>query len=203
MIPLTETDIAERLGRAYQPGVIASTDGYAGGLDPDRLTCAAVLLPLTCQAGEWYLVFTRRTDTVEHHKGQVSFPGGACDRDEFLPEATSLREAEEEIGLRPEDVTLLGRLNSLVTITGFRVTPVVGVIPWPYQFTPEPAEVARVFRIPLSWLADPANWDERPFTPDGMVRPLPVIRYHRYAGEVLWGASARITHDFLTALALK
>jgi 8-oxo-dGTP pyrophosphatase MutT (NUDIX family) len=116
---------------------------------------------------------------------------------ESTPEATALREAKEEIGLAPEDVRLLGRMNDIITITGYRVTPIVGVIPWPYQFHPEPAEVGRVFTISLLWLADPANWDERPVTPEGVFRPFPVIRYHSYDGEILWGASARITQDLL------
>jgi 8-oxo-dGTP pyrophosphatase MutT (NUDIX family) len=96
---------------------------------------------------EWQLVFTRRTETVEHHKGQVSFPGGGCEMGESTPEATALREAKEEIGLAPEDVRLLGRMNDIITITGYRVTPIVGVIPWPYQFHPEPAEVGRVIAL--------------------------------------------------------
>ena len=152
---------------------------------------------------EWQLVFTRRTETVEQHKGQVSFPGGGCDALESTPEATALREAWEEIGLRPADVRLLGRLTDLITITSYWVTPVVGVIPWPYPLRLEPAEVERVFTIPLLWLADRDNWDEQPFTPDGRQIPFPVIWYHPYDGEVLWGATARITQDFLKILGLQ
>jgi len=199
---LTETDIAERLRRAYQPGVIASTDGYADMYAGVELKCAAVLIALAMREGEWRLLLTRRTETVEHHKGQVSFPGGACDRDETTPEATALREAQEEVGLAPADVRLLGRLNDVVTITRYRVTPVVGVFPWPYAFRPAPVEVARLFTIPLSWLAQRSNCDEQPFTPDGLPRPFPVVIYHPYDGEILWGASARMTHNFLSVLGL-
>jgi len=199
---LTEETIAERLRRAYQPGVIASTDGYADLYTGVELKCAAVLIALARREGEWHLLLTRRADTVEHHKGQVSFPGGACDRGESTPEATALREAEEEIGLRAADVRLLGRLNDVVTITRYRVTPVVGSFPWPYEFRPAPAEVARVFTIPLPWLSRRGNWDEQPFTPDGAPRPFPVIIYHPYGGEVLWGASGRMTHNFLSVLEL-
>jgi len=81
------------------------------------------------QDGEWHLLFTRRSDSVENHKGQVSFPGGACDGGETTPEETALREAQEEIGIEPRQVRVLGRLNSMLTITSFMVTPVVGVIP--------------------------------------------------------------------------
>jgi len=199
---LTEAVIAKKLQRAYQPGVVASTDGYAALLENETLTCAAVLMPLAWRDGEWHLLFTRRTNDVEHHKGQVSFPGGGCDAQDATPEQTALREAREEIGLEPEDVRLLGRLNEMVTITRYRVTPVVGVIPWPYDFRLSTVEVERVFSIPLTWLAQPANWEAHHFTPEGAPRSFPVISYHLYDGEILWGASARIAQDFLKALEL-
>ena len=152
---------------------------------------------------EWQLVFTRRTERVEHHKGQVSFPGGGCEVGESTPEATALREAWEEIGLKPEDVRLLGRLNDYITITRYRVTPVVGVMAWPYQVQLEAAEVERIFTIPLAWLAERANWNEQPVTVDGMPRTFPVLKYHPYDGEVLWGATARMTQNFLRVLGLQ
>jgi 8-oxo-dGTP pyrophosphatase MutT (NUDIX family) len=197
---LTEDFISLRLKKAYQPGVIASTDGYAEMYAGVELKCAAVLLPLVCRQDEWHLVFTRRTEVVEHHKGQVSFPGGGCNDEESTPEQTAVREAEEEIGLKPADVRLLGRLNEVLTITHFRVTPVVGVMPWPYEIRPEPAEVERVFTIPLLWLSQPGNWTEQPVTPAGLPRSFQVISYHPYDGEILWGASARIVHNFLSVL---
>ncbi len=199
---LNETTIAERLRLAYRKGEIASTDGYAAMYADVELKCAAVLLPLVWWKEEWHLVFTRRTEVVEDHKGQVSFPGGGCNSDENAPEQTALREAKEEIGVSPEDVRLLGRLNEVLTITHFRVTPVVGVMPWPYDVRPEPAEVGRIFTIPLAWLSQRENWDEHPVTPTGVPRPFNVISYHPYDGEILWGASARITHNFLTVLGL-
>ncbi len=199
-LSLTEEHISRQLKKSYQPGMIASMDGYAELYEHVTLKCAAVLISFALWKGEWQLVFTRRTDTVEHHKGQVSFPGGGCETGESTPEATALREAREEIGLAPEDVRLLGRMNDIITITNYRVTPIVGVIPWPYMFTPEPAEVGRVFSIPLLWLADRANWEEKPITREGFSRPFPVIRYHSYAGEILWGVTARITQDLLKTI---
>jgi 8-oxo-dGTP pyrophosphatase MutT (NUDIX family) len=199
---LSEAFIKGCLQQAYQPGVIASTDGYAEMVENVRLKCAAVLIPLVWWKDEWHLVFTRRTETVEHHKGQVSFPGGGCNLDETTPEETALREAEEEIGLKMEDVRLLGRLNDVVTITHYRVTPVAGVMPWPYEVRLEPAEVWRAFTIPLLWLAERKNWDEQPVTPDGSPRHFPVVKYHEYDGEILWGASARMTLNFLSVLGL-
>ena len=163
-----------------------------------KIKCAAVLIPLVWHDDEWHLLYTRRTDKVESHKGQVSFPGGACDDGETTPEQTALREAEEEIGLEPKDVKVLGRLANLITITYFRVTPVVGVIKWPTVFRVGENEVARVFTIPLGWLANPSNrWQ---FERSDLRRSL--IAYHPYDGELLWGATARMTVDFLSILGL-
>ncbi|MFO3796336.1 MAG: NUDIX hydrolase, partial [Anaerolineales bacterium] len=153
------------------------------------------LVPLLQERGEWHLLFTRRTEYVESHKGQVSFPGGACDAGENLPEETALREAEEEIGLKREQVHILGRLPPLVTITHFRVTPVVGAIEWPIVLKVSTLEVARVFTIPLAWLADPQNRGEF-FRPDRGS----LIAYHPYDSELLWGATARMTLMLLDAL---
>jgi 8-oxo-dGTP pyrophosphatase MutT (NUDIX family) len=199
---LTEASISESLRLSYREGAIASTDGtremYAGM----QLVCAAVLLPLVWWKEGWHLVFTRRTEAVENHKGQVSFPGGGCEVGESTPEQTALREAGEEIGLDPADVRLLGKLNDVLTITRYRVTPVVGVMPWPYPIRPEPAEVERVFTLPLDWLANPRNWDEKSVSPPGSSRSFPVIYYHPHDGEILWGATARMTHNFLSVLGL-
>jgi 8-oxo-dGTP pyrophosphatase MutT (NUDIX family) len=197
---LTEAAIAECLRHSYQPGVVASTDGYAEMYTGIKLVCAAVLIPLITLNDEWHLVFTRRTEAVEHHKGQVSFPGGGCDVGESTPEQTALREAAEEIGLKSADVRLLGKLNEVLTITHYRVTPVVGVLPWPYEIRPEPAEVERVFTIPLNWLSDPGNWEVRSITPAGAPRLFQVVYYHSYDGEILWGATARMTHNLLSVL---
>ena len=193
---LTEEYITEKLQSAMQTAT--DSDSYAeSAVNPEtRLKCAAVLLPLTQVNGEWHLLFTRRTERVQSHKGQVSFPGGACDEGETTPEQTALREAEEEVGLRPADVKVLGRLSQLITVTSFRVSPIVGVIPWPYTFKVAGIEVARVFTIPLLWLSDRNNYWEFPF--GGSDRSL--IAYHPYDGELLWGATARMTVTFLKTI---
>jgi 8-oxo-dGTP pyrophosphatase MutT (NUDIX family) len=201
----TEIEIAKRLQAALQPESNPALQGYINSINSSlatELKCAAVLLPLFRKGQEWHLIFTRRTDAVEDHKGQVSFPGGGCDEHETTPAQTALREAQEEIGLLPQDVHILGKLKDVVTISHFRVTPVIGVIPWPYTFHLSLNEVSRVFSMPLTWLAQPENWDEFNFTPEGSPRSFPVITYHTYDGEVLWGASARITHNFLEVLNL-
>ena len=199
MIILTEAFIAQKLHEAIEAAG-PSSDGYAeiDLNDTTELKCAAVLVPLIWQDDEWHLLFTRRTDHVESHKGQVSFPGGACDEGESTPEQTALREAQEEIGLDPAKVRVLGRLANMITITSFRVTPVVGVIEWPAVFKVGEHEVARIFTIPLNWLADKRNrWE---FNMLGRSRSL--IAYHPYDGELLWGATARMTVDFLRVLGL-
>lgn len=196
-ITLTEDNISQRLQAAIQ-SVGPSSDGYAELELNDEITlkCAAVLVPLVWHVQEWHLLFTRRTDRVESHKGQVSFPGGACDEGETTPEETALREADEEIGIRPTDIKVLGRLANLITISYFRVTPVVGVVKWPTVFRVGEHEVARVFTIPLEWLANESNrWQ---FEIPGRNRS--VIAYHPYDGELLWGATARMTVDFLKVL---
>ena len=145
---------------------------------------------------EWQVLYTRRTQQVESHKGQVSFPGGACDEGENTPEQTALREAQEEIGVDPAQVNILGRLANLITISNFRVTPVVGALHWPTVFRLNKGEVERVFTVPLTWLADAGNrWE---FTFPGRKRS--VIVYHPYDGELVWGATARMTVDFLHTL---
>ena len=196
-ITLTENEITQHLHEAIQSAGLSS-DGYAELELNDEITlkCAAVLVPLVWHDEEWHLLFTRRTDRVESHKGQVSFPGGACDEGETTPEQTALREAEEEIGLQSTDIKVLGRLVNLITISYFRVTPVVGVVKWPAVFRVGEHEVARVFTIPLAWLANETNrWQ---FEIPGRNRN--VIAYHPYDGELLWGATARMTVDFLKVL---
>src|SRR5512135_3739654 len=134
-VELSEEIIRRRLEDAVRAAG-PSSDGYAeiDLTDETRLKCAAVLVPLLWQDDQWSLLFTRRTDHVESHKGQVSFPGGGCDEGERTPEETALREAQEEIGLKPQSVRILGRLANMITITSFHVTPVVGVIEWPTVF---------------------------------------------------------------------
>lgn len=196
-LTFSEEFVSQRLHEALETADPTS-DGFSEVTltEETRVKCAAVLVPLVWYDEEWHLLYTRRTDKVESHKGQVSFPGGACDDGETTPEETALREAEEEIGIRPQDVRILGRLATLVTISYFRVTPVVGVVRWPNVFRVGEHEVARVFTIPLGWLANPSNrWQ---FERSDLKRAL--IAYHPYDGELLWGATARMTVEFLKVL---
>jgi len=187
------------LRQSYRAEDYPSTDGYVDGQASEGenpLKCAAVLIPLTFFDDEWHLLFTRRTDTLNDHSGQVSFPGGQCDPEDDTPEDTALREAEEEIGLNPIDVRILGRANEMITVTNYEITPVVGVFPWPYSFLVSTVEVGRVFTMPLNWLADSKNYWQ--FTHPRSEHP--VIAYHTYDGELLWGATARMTVNLINTI---
>ena len=116
-------------------------------------------------------------------------------------EDTALRETYEEIGIEPGQIEILGKLWEMPTITGFSVTPVVGLIQWPTPLNVSPAEVSRVFIVPLGWLADPANHEEVELTlPDG--RREKVIYFQPFEGEKIWGATARIAVNFLRVIEL-
>lgn len=163
---------------------------------------AAVLLALFQQAADYHLVFTKRTETLRHHKGQVSFPGGSYDVADGDLLTTALRESREEIGIQPQDVTFVGQLDDLPTFsTNFLISSFVGLIPYPYAFRPNPIEVASVFTVPLSVLADPAVM--RTYTrsrEDGAT--IEDYEFH-VGGHVIWGATARIIQHFLYVITKK
>ncbi len=163
---------------------------------------AGVLIPMTRFKDDWHLVFIRRTEHEhDHHGGQVAFPGGGIDPGDRTPARAALREAHEEIGLPPERVRILGELPRAHSVTNYVVTPIVGSFDWPVSFQPEPGEVARVFSIPLSWLADRGNHEIR-YRSLSNRNPRPVIYFNHYDGELLWGFTARLTLNLLEALGL-
>jgi len=166
---------------------------------------AAVLVPLLQIKGSknWHLLFTHRTHTVADHKGQVAFPGGRCEDGDPSIIDTALREAKEEIGLQSPDVQIIGRLRGLQTITNYWVTPIVGIIKWPFKVQLHPEEVTRIFTIPLDWLASPTNMETRDriiSLPDHINRTVQVIYFKPYDDEILWGVSAEITLSLLETL---
>ena len=167
-------------------------------LSHDKATPAAVLLLIYEKAGEPYVVLTRRTEDVEHHKGETSFPGGAFDSDDGDMLTTALRETEEEIGVRPEDVEVLGQLDDIVTITGFLVSPFVGVLRTSsYPFVVNAQEVAELVEVPLRHLMDERNLERG--TRHYGDRWLPFLSYH-YGDHRIWGATARIFKGFFEHL---
>ena len=166
--------------------------------DPARRQ-AAVLLPLFKNANDYHLVFTKRTETLTHHKGQVSFPGGSFEPRDGDLLTTALRESHEEVGIRPEDVSILGRLDDLSTFsTSFTISPFVGLIPYPYSFRPNPLEVAIVFDTPISVLADPTVGRKYIRARDDGAT---IEDFEFYInGHVIWGATARIVRHFLAVI---
>ncbi len=156
-------------------------------------TQSAVLLPLFRKDGSFHVLFTKRTERVEHHKGHISFPGGRYDREDPDLVNTALREVFEEIGVRPSDVQVLGSLDACNTASSsFTIMPFVGLIPHPYPFVVNRNEVDSLIEVPVSTLLDPGCCEERP----GEFFNKPQYFYH--CGEhVIWGATARILRQFL------
>lgn len=154
--------LANRLRTALEDGARDAVPVLAGDhvdlstLPIDDLKPAAVLVPVTDRADPG-VILTQRTDTMRRHAGQVAFPGGRIDPDDDGPIAAALREAEEEIDLPRGRVHVIGTTDVYRTVTGFDVTPVIGVVPPDLVLTPSAAEVADVFEVPLAWLFDVAN----------------------------------------------
>jgi 8-oxo-dGTP pyrophosphatase MutT (NUDIX family) len=177
--------------------------GLQGDLDPRivvpppvDLIPASVLLLLERGAG-YSMIFTKRTDTVDHHKGEVSFAGGSRDPEDADARATALREAWEELGVDPATVTVLGELDELVTVTRFLVTPVVGIMDAGAPLAPNPAEVERVLRVPMTHLRDAGMWFDDVRTWRGETHRL---RSCRFGDDVIWGATSRILQNFLAVV---
>jgi 8-oxo-dGTP pyrophosphatase MutT (NUDIX family) len=161
----------------------------------ETLTYAAVLIPLFLKDGEYHLLFTRRTDTLRDHRGQISFPGGRCEQCDETPLETALRESWEEIGLEPTAVEVLGALDDRPTMhTNYLISPWIGVIPWPVELKPDPVEVAEVITVPVSVLLakDALKKEDDPVN-NGISEGF--FYYHN--GYIIWGATARILTQFL------
>ncbi|MDF1586743.1 CoA pyrophosphatase [Marinimicrococcus flavescens] len=195
--PISPAWMRERLARApaeaeeHIPGDQDHPPGERG------LVTAAVLLGLLPQPGGPSLLLTQRTAHLRDHAGQISLPGGRIEKADATPEAAALREAEEEIGLDPSRVELLGRLQPYRTVTGFLIHPVVGWIRPPVELVADPFEVAEVFELPLAFALDPANHRRDSYERDGRRRHFFVLPYqNRY----IWGATAGILVNFARLL---
>ena len=162
---------------------------------------AGVLIPLLRAEHKWHILYIRRAQMErDRHSGQVAFPGGKYEDQDTDLFATALREAHEEVGIQPTDVQVLGQLHDHHSVSNFRITPLVGIIPWPYSLELQSSEVDRVFTIPLSWLANPANHELRPWQAAGRDENIQVAYFNEYDGELLWGATARMTLSLLALL---
>jgi len=154
--------LAARLAEALAAGArretvyLAGDHGVQAEGQPDALTAAAVLVAVTDREAPG-VILTQRPETMRRHAGQVAFPGGRIDPGDDGPIAAALREAEEEIALPPHLVQVVGAAEDYRTVTDYRVTPIIGVIPPDLPLVPSEAEVAAVFEVPLAFLLDPAN----------------------------------------------
>ena len=158
---------------------------------------AAVLLLVVNHPGEPTVVFTQRTAHLADHAGQISFPGGRCDATDRTPERTALREAEEEIGVAPDRVELLGRMPEYLTSTGYAVTPLVGWAEPPLEYRPDPNEVERVFEVPLRFLLDARNHRYESAVQRGRLRNYWAVPY---GDNFIWGATAGMLVTFYRIL---
>jgi 8-oxo-dGTP pyrophosphatase MutT (NUDIX family) len=158
---------------------------------------AAVLVPLYFHREELHVIFTKRTDRVQSHRGEVSFPGGAMDATDPDLTFTALREAQEEVGLDPAHVSIIGRIDDIVTISDFHVSAYVGEIDpstSPYVWVPAEAEVAAMIEAPLSHLRDPRNLIEVPRTRNGELVLQDGIQFDDH---IIWGATYRMLRNFM------
>jgi 8-oxo-dGTP pyrophosphatase MutT (NUDIX family) len=155
---------------------------------------AAVLLPLFRRDDEDMILFTRRTETLNHHRGEISFPGGAWHAGDPGLAATALRETEEEMGIAADDIRILGRLDDCISIHGYHVAPFVGTFPYPYPYTVNSDEIAEVIEVPLPRLRDPAIYHEEDWRHRGRIYPVGFYTVDRHS---IWGLTAEILRQFL------
>jgi len=161
------------------------------------LTPAGVTLLLYPKDGEYCILLNKRTDTVDDHKGEISFPGGRKDPEDKTLLDTALRETHEEMGISPDDVDVLGEIDDVPTNTSYLISTFVGTIPYPYEFAPSEAEVAEVLEVPISALMDINSARDEVRVRDGEL--VNSVSYS-YDGHLIFGATARILSRFLELL---
>jgi 8-oxo-dGTP pyrophosphatase MutT (NUDIX family) len=161
--------------------------------EPD-LTPAAVLVPLFERAGAPHVLLELRTLTVDHHKGQISFPGGVRDPDDRDEVATALREASEEVGLPPASVEVLGVMDDTLTITGFRITPVVGCIRHPFEARLSGGEVDRLLEVPWRLFVEGRTHRREQVEHGGRRFE---VDFYTWGDHVIWGATARVIRQLV------
>ncbi len=175
------------ISATHNPGAHGDHD-LNPSMQPDHpLTAAAVLIPVIDRPGGATVLLTRRTDHLNHHAGQVSFPGGRLEPGDADHVAAALRETEEEIGLTPDRIEVIASLNVYVTRTGFEVVPVIGIVTPPFTLRPNPAEVAEAFEVPLAFLVEVSNYKRHHRYYRGVRREFYAIPYNDH---YIWGATA-------------
>ncbi|MGB0682053.1 MAG: CoA pyrophosphatase [Magnetovibrionaceae bacterium] len=194
------TDCFRRIGQSDFPatGLANGDHEFHPEMYPEKpLRGAAVLVPIVDRSSGLTVLFTRRTDHLHHHAGQISFPGGRVEDADRSAIDTALRETEEECGLDRERIEILGQLDDYVTRTGFRVTPVVGLVATPFDLSPDSFEVAEVFEVPLAFLLDPANHQRAHRLVAGEKRYFHAMPYQDY---YIWGATAGMLKSLYATL---
>ena len=191
-------EISTRLHARANPCARGDHDLNPGLRPGTALRRAAVLVPLVERETGLGVLLTRRAEHLEHHPGQISFPGGHIEPSDADFKAAALRETYEEIGIPPERITVVGRLNDYVTRTGFHITPVVGTVHPPFDLTPDPAEVDEIFEVPLAFFLDPANHHRHQRIYEGVTRSFYAMPYEDY---YIWGATAGMLMDLYRILA--
>jgi 8-oxo-dGTP pyrophosphatase MutT (NUDIX family) len=196
-------DLRDRIRRClhstHQIETITGDHAVAGMVAEERtLTPAAVLVPLVERLEGYTVLLTQRTAHLEHHAGQISFPGGRAEAGDASPVETALREAEEEIGLQRQHVVeIAGFLDLYQTVTGFLVTPVVGLVTPPFDLRLDAFEVAEAFEVPLEFILDPRHHEHRSMLYKGQQRRYYVIPYE---DRFIWGATAAMLVGFARRL---
>ncbi len=201
---MNSSELRDRIRRCLHPTHQIETvtgDHAVAGLaaEPRTLIPAAVLAPLVERPEGYTVLLTQRTAHLEHHGGQISFPGGRAEAEDANPVETALREAEEEIGLdRRHVVEIAGFLDLYQTVTGFLVTPVVGFVTPPFALTLDTFEVAEAFEVPLDFILDPRHHEQHSLIYQGQPRRYYVIPYEN---RFIWGATAAMLVGFARRLA--
>jgi 8-oxo-dGTP pyrophosphatase MutT (NUDIX family) len=196
----TRDDIVKRLASSPPLEQLMTADDLEKQIANAQLELrpAAVLVLVVNHPGAPTVVFTQRTAHLSAHAGQISFPGGRRDEEDRTPERTALREAEEEIGIAPERIEILGRMPEYRTVTGFSVTPIVGWAEPPLDYRPDPHEVDDVFEVPLAFLLDPSNHRHESAFFKGRMRKYWALPY---GDRFIWGATAGMLVTFHRILA--
>jgi 8-oxo-dGTP pyrophosphatase MutT (NUDIX family) len=163
--------------------------GYSPcSLDADKKIRASVLIPVFENSAGVHILLTKRTNKVKYHKGEISFPGGMYEDGDRTAIDTALRECSEEIGVKPSDVEIVGQLDDMRTVTGFVITPYVGIIPCPYSFTLNPDEVHYLINLPFPYLLE-YRAEAETVQHEGRLVEIPAIYYE---GERIWGATCKL-----------
>jgi len=206
---VADQDLAAVPARLLTPDALRQALPSAGAWEPDAVAganelrypgregvpvLAAVLIPMVARPEGLHVMLTQRTAHLHDHAGQISFPGGRIEADDASPVAAALREAQEETGLPPEHVEVLGSMPPYLTSTGFSVTPVMSLVRPGFRLAPDTFEVAEIFEVPLAFLMDPAHHRlYRATLPDGRVRQYYAMPWNGY---FIWGATAGMLRNF-------